>query len=187
MNKVELMGRLTRNPETRYSSAQDGTQTAITRYTLAVDRRMARQNQDGQQTADFIPCVCFGKTAEFAQKYFVQGIKIAIVGRIQTGSYTDKDGRKVYTTDVVVEEQEFAESKNASSGNEGGYTGGNYNRPAAATGSGTTSQQPRRNLAAGTTAAAGRILSAAGTTAAAGRILSTAGRPVDGRPSGAGK
>lgn len=112
MNKVELMGRLTRNPETRYSSAQDGTQTAITRYTLAVDRRMARQNQDGQQTADFIPCVCFGKTAEFAQKYFVQGIKIAIVGRIQTGSYTDKDGRKVYTTDVVVEEQEFAESKN---------------------------------------------------------------------------
>lgn len=112
MNKVELMGRLTRNPETRYSSAQDGTQMAITRYTLAVDRRMARQNQDGQQTADFIPCVCFGKTAEFAQKYFVQGIKIAIVGRIQTGSYTDRDGRKVYTTDVVVEEQEFAESKN---------------------------------------------------------------------------
>lgn len=134
MNKVELMGRLTRNPETRYSSAQDGTQTAITRYTLAVDRRMARQNQDGQQTADFIPCVCFGKTAEFAQKYFVQGIKIAIVGRIQTGSYTDKDGRKVYTTDVVVEEQEFAESKNQ----------GQQQQPQ---GAGQTSQQPRSNPA----------------------------------------
>ena len=131
MNKVELMGRLTRNPETRYSSAQDGTQTAITRYTLAVDRRMARQNQDGQQTADFISCVCFGKTAEFAQKYFVQGIKIAIVGRIQTGSYTDKDGRKVYTTDVVVEEQEFAESKN-------------QGQPQQPQGAG----QPRSNLAA---------------------------------------
>ena len=109
MNKVELMGRLTRNPETRYSSAQDGTQTAITRYTLAIDRGMAR---DGQQSADFIPCVCFGKSAEFAQKYFTQGLKIAVIGRIQTGSYTNKEGQKVYTTDIVVEEQEFAESKN---------------------------------------------------------------------------
>ena len=111
MNKVILMGRLTRDPEVRYSPTQSGEQMAIARYTLAVDRRYKR---DGEQTADFIGCVAFGKSAEFTEKYLRQGTKIAISGRIQTGSYTNKDGNKVYTTDVVVEEQEFAESKAAS-------------------------------------------------------------------------
>lgn len=106
MNKVFLIGRLTRDPEVRTSSGDK--QVAIARYTLAVDRRVRR---DGEQTADFIGCVAFGKSAEFAQKYFKQGTKICITGRIQTGSYTNKDGQKVYTTDVVVEDQEFAESK----------------------------------------------------------------------------
>lgn len=111
MNKVILMGRLTRDPEVIYSPTQSGEQMAIARYTLAVDRRYKR---DGEQTADFIGCVAFGKSAEFTEKYLRQGTKIAISGRIQTGSYTNKDGNKVYTTDVVVEEQEFAESKAAS-------------------------------------------------------------------------
>lgn len=111
MNKVILMGRLTRDPDVRYSQGNNGEQMAIARYTLAVDRRF---NRNGDQSADFINCVAFGKTAEFAEKYFHQGIKIAITGRIQTGSYTNKDGNKVYTTDVVIEEQEFAESKAAS-------------------------------------------------------------------------
>ncbi len=111
MNKVILMGRPTRDPEVRYSQTQSGEQMAIARYTLAVDRRYKR---DGEQTADFISCVAFGKSAEFAEKYLKQGTKIVISGRIQTGSYTNKDGNKVYTTDVVVEEQEFAESKAAS-------------------------------------------------------------------------
>ena len=115
MNKVILMGRLTRDPEVRYSSGDN--QMAIARYSLAVDRR-GRRDGDGQ-TADFINCVAFGRAAEFAEKYFHKGIKIAITGRIQTGSYTNKDGHKVYTTDVVVEEQEFAESKAASSENAG--------------------------------------------------------------------
>ena len=118
MNKVILMGRLTRDPDVRYSAGENG--TSVARYTLAVDRRF---NRNGDQTADFIGCVAFGKSAEFAEKYLKQGTKIAITGRIQTGSYTNKDGNKVYTTDVVVEEQEFAESKAASgqtSGN-GGY------------------------------------------------------------------
>ena len=106
MNKVVLMGRLTRDPECRYSQGQDS--MCIARYTLAVDRRFKK---DGQQSADFISCVAFGKSGEFAQKYLRKGIKIAISGRIQTGSYTNKGGQKVYTTDVVVEEQEFAESK----------------------------------------------------------------------------
>lgn len=106
MNKVMLMGRLTRDPEVRYSNGDN--RTAVGRYTLAVDRRF---KQDGQATADFISCVCFGKSAEFAEKHLRQGSKIAIAGRIQTGSYTNRDGNKVYTTDVVVEEQEFAESK----------------------------------------------------------------------------
>jgi single-strand DNA-binding protein len=115
MNKVVLMGRLTRDPEVRYSQAAEP--LAIARYTLAVDRRFSRKNADnGEQTADFINCVSFGKTAEFAEKYFKKGTKIAISGRIQTGSYTNKEGAKVYTTEVVVEEQEFAESKNANSG-----------------------------------------------------------------------
>ena len=110
MNKVILMGRLTRDPEVRYSTSGDG-QLAIARYTLAVDRRFRR---DGEASADFISCVSFGRTAEFAEKYFRQGLKIAVTGRIQTGSYTNRDGQKVYTTEVVVEEQEFAESKSSS-------------------------------------------------------------------------
>ena len=110
MNKVILMGRLTRDPEVRYSQGENN--LAIARYTLAVDRRFQR---NGDQTADFISCVAFGKAAEFAEKWYRQGVKIAISGRIQTGSYTNKDGVKVYTTEVVVEEQEFAECKNASS------------------------------------------------------------------------
>jgi len=122
MNKVILMGRLTRDPEVRYSQGENP--LAIARYSLAVDRRNARNNNGDDQTADFINCVSFGRTAEFAEKYFRKGTKIAITGRIQTGSYTNKDGVKVYTTEVVVEEQEFAESKNASSGNDGGFNGG---------------------------------------------------------------
>jgi len=108
MNKVILMGRLTRDPEVRYSQGESA--SAVARYTLAVDRRFRR---DGEATADFINCVAFGRAAEFAERYLRQGTKIAVTGRIQTGSYTNKDGVKVYTTDVIVEEQEFAESKNA--------------------------------------------------------------------------
>ena len=115
MNKVILMGRLTRDPEVRYSSGDNS--MAIARYSLAVDRR-GRRDQEGQ-TADFINCVAFGKAGEFAEKYFHKGTKIAVAGRIQTGSYTNKDGQKVYTTDVVIEDQEFAESKGASSDNAG--------------------------------------------------------------------
>ena len=103
------MGRLTRDPEVRYSAGENS--LAIARYTLAVDRRFRR---DGEATADFISCVVFGRGAEFAEKYFHQGIRIVVSGRIQTGSYTNRDGQKVYTTEVVVEEQEFAESKAAS-------------------------------------------------------------------------
>ena len=111
MNKVNLLGRLTRDPGIRYSQGND--QMAIARYTLAVDRRFKRE---GEQTADFISCVAFGKAAEFTEKYLKKGTKIAVTGRIQTGSYTNRDGQKVYTTDVVIEEQEFAESKAAASG-----------------------------------------------------------------------
>ena len=114
MNKVILMGRLTRDPDVRYSAGENS--TAVARYTLAVDRRFRR---DGDATADFIGCVAFGRQAEFAEKYLRQGTKIAITGRIQTGSYTNREGQKVYTTDVVVEEHEFAESKGASAGNNG--------------------------------------------------------------------
>ena len=131
MNKVVLMGRLTRDPEVRYSQGENP--LAIARYTLAVDRRAARSNNGDEQTADFINCVAFGKAGEFAEKYFRKGTKIAVSGRIQTGSYTNKDGVKVYTTEVVAEEQEFAESKNASSG-ESGNTG--YSRPTGNMGSG---------------------------------------------------
>lgn len=123
MNKVILMGRLTRDPEVRYSQGENP--TAIARYTLAVDRRFNRNNDD--QSADFINCVAFGRAGEFAEKYFRKGIKIAITGRIQTGSYTNKDGVKVYTTDIVIEEQEFAESKNSSSGAESGNGNSNSN------------------------------------------------------------
>lgn len=107
MNKVILMGRLTRDPEVRYSQGENS--TAIARYTLAVDRR--RKVDNNEQNADFISCVAFGRNAEFAEKYFRQGLKIIVTGHIQTGSYTNKEGHKIYTTDVFVEEQEFAESK----------------------------------------------------------------------------
>ena len=126
MNKVILMGRLTRDPEVRYSQGENS--TAIARYTLAVDRRF-RRNSDGEQTADFIGCVAFGRSAEFAEKYFRQGLKVIVTGRIQTGSYTNKDGQRVYTTDVVVENQEFAESKAASANNAGGYQQAAPSRP----------------------------------------------------------
>ncbi len=116
MNKVILMGRLTRDPDVRYSQGENA--SAFARYTLAVDRRFKR---DGEATADFISCVAFGRQAEFAEKYLRQGTKIAITGRIQTGSYTNRDGQKVYTTDVVVEEQEFAESKAAAGEHAGGF------------------------------------------------------------------
>ena len=114
MNKVILMGRLTRDPEVRYSQGENS--TAIARYTLAVDRRF-RRNNDGEQTADFIGCVAFGRQAEFAEKYLKQGTKMVVSGRIQTGSYTNRDGVKVYTTEVVIEEQDFAESKAAAAQN----------------------------------------------------------------------
>ena len=116
MNKVIMIGRLTREPEIRYSQGND--QMAIARYTLAVERRY---NRNADQTADFINCVAFGRLAEVAEKYFHRGTKLAVTGRIQTGSYTNKDGNKVYTTDVVVEDQEFAESKGSSSSDGGSY------------------------------------------------------------------
>ena len=111
------MGRLTRDPEVRYSQGGENP-LAIARFTLAVDRRFKR---DGEATADFINCVAFGRQAEHAERFYRQGLKVVITGRIQTGSYTNKDGVKVYTTDIVVEEQEFAESKAVSDANAGGY------------------------------------------------------------------
>ncbi len=128
MNKVILMGRLTRDPEVRYSQGENA--TAVARFTLAVDRRFRRE----EATADFIGCVAFGKNAEFIEKYFRQGSKIALTGRIQTGSYTNRDGQKVYTTDVVVEEAEFAESKNAAG--ESGFQPASRPQPSAAAGDG---------------------------------------------------
>lgn len=112
MNKVILLGRLTRDPEVRYTQTATGDTMAIARYNLAVDRR--GKKVEGQPTADFISCVAFGKNGEFAEKYLKQGTKIAITGHIQTSNYTNKDGQKVYTTDVVIDEQEFAESKASS-------------------------------------------------------------------------
>ena len=109
MNKVILMGRLVRDPEARYSADRS---TIIAKYTLAIDRRIRK---DGEQTADFINCVAFAKSGEFAEKYLRQGMKVLVTGRIQTGSYTNKDGQKVYTTDIVVEDQEFCESKGSGS------------------------------------------------------------------------
>lgn len=108
MNKAILIGRLTRDPEVRYSH---GSNTAVARYTIAVDRKFKK---DGEPTADYIPCVVFGRQAEFAEKYFRKGMKVVISGRITTGSYTNRDGQKVYTTEITVEEQEFAESKGSS-------------------------------------------------------------------------
>mgnify|MGYP000809711341 CR=1 FL=1 len=125
MNKVILMGRLTRDAEVRYSQGENS--TAIARFSLAVDRRFRRDGDE--QTADFINCVAFGRTAEFLERFGRKGTKFVLEGRIQTGSYTNREGQKVYTTDVVVEEQEFAESKNAG-GNNGGYSAPQHNNPA---------------------------------------------------------
>ena len=113
MNRVILMGRLTRDPDVRYSQGSDA--MAIARYTLAVDRRGKRDGGNDQQSADFISCVAFKNNAEFAEKYLRQGTKVVIEGHIQTGSYTNKDGQKVYTTDVIIDSQEFAESKASNS------------------------------------------------------------------------
>ena len=126
------MGRLTRDPEVRYS--QGAEPLAIARYTLAVDRRGRRDASGNDQTADFIPCVAFGRAGEFAEKYLRQGTKMVVTGRIQTGSYTNKDGNRVYTTEVIVEDQEFAESK-ASSENSG-YNASERPAPASASADG---------------------------------------------------
>lgn len=130
MNKVILMGRLTRDPEVRYTQGEQA--MAVARYTLAVDRRGKNQ----ENSADFIQCVAFGKAAEFAERYLHKGTKIVLTGRIQTGSYTNKEGQRIYTTDVVAEDQEFAESKNAESG--GIYS----NQPALAPQSGNDGFMP---------------------------------------------
>ena len=111
MNKIILMGRLTRDPEVRYS--QGANPTAIARYSLAVDRKFKR---DGEPDADFFNCTCFGRNAEFAEKYLRKGIKILVTGRIENNNYTNREGQMVYSVQVMVDEQEFAESKNASSG-----------------------------------------------------------------------
>ena len=127
INRVVLVGRMTRDPELR----RTGNGKAVTSFTLAIDR--GYNTQDGQ-TADFINCVAFGKAGEFAEKYFHKGTKIAVTGRIQTGSYTNKDGQKVYTTDIVIEEQEFAESKNASG--DAGFAPADRPSPSSAAGDG---------------------------------------------------
>ncbi len=119
MNRVILMGRLTRDPNVTYAAKDN---SAIARFTIAVDRRTRRDASADQQTADFIGCVSFGKQAEFVEKYLRKGVKVACQGRIQTGSYTNKNGEKVYTTDVVIDDIEFAESKNSQDGS-------SYDRP----------------------------------------------------------
>lgn len=118
MNKVILMGRLTKDPDVRNTG--DDSSKAVAKYTLAVDRKFKR---DGEDNADFINCTVFGKGAEFAEKYLSKGTKLVVIGRIQTGSYTNKEGQRVYTTDVIVEEQEFAESKNSSNRQPAGSDG----------------------------------------------------------------
>ncbi len=131
MNRVILMGRLTRDPEVRYSQGERS--MAIARYTLAVDRRGRARNQDGDQgqTADFINIVAFDRAGEFAEKYFRQGMRVLVSGRIQTGSYTNREGQRVYTTEVIVDDQEFADSKNAGGGDSsGGYGYQPTSRPA---------------------------------------------------------
>lgn len=130
MNKVILMGRLARDPEVRYTQGEQA--MAVARYTLAVDRRGKNQ----ENSADFIQCVAFGKAGEFAERYLHKGTKIVLTGRLQTGSYTNKEGQRIYTTDVVAEDQEFAESKNAESG--GTYS----NQPAPAPQSGNDGFMP---------------------------------------------
>lgn len=117
MNRVILMGRLTKNPEIKYAGKDND--MAVARYTLAVNRKYKR---DGEQEADFISCVTFGKSAEFAQKYLRKGIRIVIGGRISTGSYKDKDGKTIYTTDVIVEEHEFAQNKDGGGGEDSSET-----------------------------------------------------------------
>lgn len=125
MNKVILVGRLTRDADSHWTQGQD--QKCIARFTLAVDRKVRKTDDSNQQTADFISCVAFGKAGEFFEKYGKQGVKFAISGRIQTGSYTNKDGQKAYTTDVVVEESEFAESKKSQEGGQqGNQSHGSY-------------------------------------------------------------
>lgn len=133
MNKVILIGRLTRDPEIRYSQGENS--RPIANYTLAVDRR--KPNADGQKEADFIRCVAFDRQAEFAEKFLKQGTKILVVGRIQTGSYTNKDGQKVSTTDIVVEEHEFVESKASAGNTQNANNGGQYHQP--------NNYQPRQN------------------------------------------
>ena len=137
MNRVILMGRLTRDPEVRYSQGERS--MAIARYTLAVDRR-GRRSQDGDQgqTADFINIVAFDRAGEFAEKYFRQGMRVLVSGRIQTGSYVNKDGQKVYTTDIIVDDQEFADSKGQGGDNSGfgGYQQGTRPAPSSAIGDG---------------------------------------------------
>ena len=118
MNKVILMGRLVRDPEVRYTQAENP--MAVSRYTLAIDRRGIKKKEGDQKPeTDFINCIAFGKSGEFAEKYFHRGLRVLVSGRIQTGSYVNKDGNKVYTTDVIVEEQEFADSKNQNAENGG--------------------------------------------------------------------
>ncbi|MBS7240133.1 MAG: single-stranded DNA-binding protein [Acetatifactor sp.] len=121
MNKVILMGRLTRDPEVRYS--QGASQTAVGRFSIAVDRRFKRE---GEPDADFFNCTAFGKQAEFVERYLHKGTKIVVSGRIQNDNYTNKDGQTVYSVRVMVEEIEFAESKNAQGSNDGGYNNGGY-------------------------------------------------------------
>ena len=132
MNRVILMGRLTRDAEIRYSQGESS--TAIARFSLAVDRRFRKEGDE--QTADFINCVAFGRTAEFMERFGRKGTKFVAEGRIQTGSYTNKDGQRVYTTDVVVESVEFAESKSATSGSDGGFTPADRPSPSQAAGDG---------------------------------------------------
>ena len=127
MNKVILMGRLTGDPEMRYGTGERN--MAAGRYTLAVNRRYQR---NGEQQADFIRCVAFDKAAEFAEKYFRKGMRVCVTGRIRTGSYTNREGQTVYTTEVVVEDHEFVESKNNGSGSDGGYTGNSRPAPSGA-------------------------------------------------------
>ena len=116
MNKVILMGRLVRDPEVRYTQAENP--MAVSRYTLAIDRRGIKKKEGDQKPeTDFINCIAFGKSGEFAEKYFHRGLRVLVSGRIQTGSYVNKDGNKVYTTDVIVEDQEFADSKNQNTEN----------------------------------------------------------------------
>ena len=139
MNKVILMGRLTRDPDIRYTQGENS--MAVARFSLAVDRR--RAGADGQREADFINCVTFGKNAEFAERYLHQGTKIVLTGRIQTGSYTNKDGNKVYTTDVVGEDIEFAESKAASENRQSGNnfsSGSSYGSGSSSYGGGQSRQ-----------------------------------------------